>query len=52
MARNINEAPMPEIIVKVSPKKKNEMAIATITSVSRMTVEVAGDMCFNAFTHR
>jgi len=52
MARSIKEAPIPDIVVKVSPKKKNEMVIATITSVKRMTVEAAGDMCFNPFSHR
>lgn len=52
MARSIKEAPMPDIVVKVSPRKRNEMAIATITSVNRITVEAAGEMCFNPFSHR
>lgn len=50
MARNIKEAPIPDIIVKVSPKKRNE--IATIGSVNRMTVEVTGEMCLNPLSHK
>lgn len=52
MARNIKEAPIPDIIVKVSPKKRNEIAIATIGSVNRMTVEVTGEMCLNPLSHK
>jgi hypothetical protein len=39
MANNIREAPIPDISVKGSPNKKMEIAIAVITSISRMTVE-------------
>lgn len=52
MARNIKEAPIPDIIVKVSPKTRNESAIATIGSVNRMTVEVTGEMCLNPLSHK
>lgn len=52
MARNIKEAPTPDIIVKVSPKKRNEIVIATIGSVNRMTVEVTGEMYLNPLSHK
>jgi len=52
MADNIKMAPIPDIVVKVSPRKKNEMVIATMTSASRMTVETVGEMCFNPFSHK
>jgi hypothetical protein len=52
MARNIKEAPIPDIVVKDSPRRRKEMAIATITSVNRITVEAAGEMCFNPFDQR
>jgi hypothetical protein len=52
MANNIREAPIPDISVKGSPNKKMEIAIAVITSISRMTVEVAGEMCFSPLIHK
>ncbi len=52
MADNIREAPNQDISVKSSPKNKREITIATITSISRMTVEVAGEMCFSPLDHK
>jgi len=52
MADNIREAPIQDTSVKGSPNKKREIAIATITSISRMTVEVAGEMCFSPLDHK
>jgi hypothetical protein len=46
MANNIREAPIPDTGVKGSPNKKMEIAIAVITSINRMTVEVAGEMSY------
>ena len=52
MANNIKEAPIQDINVKDSANKKNEIIIATITSISRITVEVAGEMCFSPLDHK
>ena len=52
MAKIIEEAPIPEINVKVSCKVIDETARATITSVRRMMVELTGEMDFKASDHR
>lgn len=45
-------APIPEITVRISPKKIAEMVTATTISVKRTMAEVIGDICFNPFSQK
>jgi len=44
--------PMPEIKVRVSPRKTVEIATATIISTKSKTVEVTGEMFLNPFNQK
>jgi hypothetical protein len=45
-------APMPEIMVRISPRKIVEIETATIISVKRTTADVTGEICFNPFSQK
>ena len=48
----MKKAPIPEITVKSSPKKINEIIIATSISIDKIIVEATAEIYFKAFVHR